>query len=178
MKRILPCLGSSLLLLACVGSARGSLTHITYDLTSNGAGTWTYDYTFHNDSLESGWSFVTLFFPDVICESASQFSNLQVVTAPNLWQVEFISASLPNQSPYADVSMPTLGIGDSQGGLQISFQPSGLGAPGHQFYEVYDTDYWTLMESGLTTPVPEPSTWLAGALLMFALAGREWRRRR
>ncbi len=69
-------------------------------------------------------------------------------------------------------------LGD--GSTKMSFTPEHLLPPGGTFYQLVDSDAngnFALAILGNTPPVPEPATWLGGALTLAA-AGLTLHRRR
>jgi hypothetical protein len=155
---------------------------IDYDLTNLGRNNYQYDYTVTNDGslgedVVIDW-FAILFDPDFYEES-----SLTIVTPDppaSDWDGTILGSGLLVPAAY-DVLALTSGIavGESVPGFAVQFNWLGIGKPGTQVFEVYDSD-GDVIRTGMTrsvTTVPEPST-LALLFLGAVVASTTWLRRR
>ncbi|AQT68804.1 hypothetical protein STSP2_01979 [Anaerohalosphaera lusitana] len=148
----------------------GLNTGITFRVSELEAGRWQYDYTVENISLPEGIGEFTIYFDPDHC------SALRVETAgliADTWN-EFVwdpVRSIGVEGGY-DAMAGAFPIGPSMiaYGFSVSFDWSGQGRPGAQYYEIIDPETFEEVDSGWT--VPEPST-LALLCVGVFFAGRK-----
>jgi hypothetical protein len=144
-------------------------TGIQYSTTSLGGSSWRYDYVVTNDSLASLDEFAIHFDP-------ASFADLVHLASPAGW-----STTVLQPGPGAGV-FDSLGVdagianGASLGGFSVSFTFLGTGTPGSQPFDIIDPFVVppTILQSGVTTLVPEP----AAALMLPAGLLALWMARR
>jgi hypothetical protein len=104
------------------------------------------------------------------------------VSAPGLagnWSLQFLGSD-PGVSAAFDLSALGQGIpvGGQASGFAVQFHWLGAGSPGAQGFEVWNSAF-QLIESGMTSPVPEPEVWsMMAAGLLLATARRLLSRQR
>lgn len=166
-------------LLACASSeaTRAGIVDIQYTLSGGNV----YGYTVHNNSLGSPLTDFVVYFPDIT--GPGEYTNLggTVLDSPIGWTGTPFEPTAITLNGLVDWSTGGAGIpnGGVLDGFEISFNYSGSGSPGSQFFEVYDAGF-NLLASGFTTPlIPEPASSLACAILLgFSVVGLRLRRTR
>jgi len=172
MKRYLSILGLGL---AAIASQPAAATVIYYEANQLNGNSWQVDYEIQNDTLLNAIESFTLFF------NQDLYSNIAVLSAPAGWDLSVIQPdiSIPDDG-YVDGiagfggAIPLNGI---LAGIRVTFDFLGAGAPGTQFFEMYDPDNYFLVDSGNTivrpstpVPVPEPSMALLHLLIIIGLS--------
>lgn len=149
---------------------------IRYSLTPLGGDSYRYEYSVANDGTLPGAGAVRLF--DVLFDpEAFEESSLAIATPSPLsdsWD-EIVLASAPSVPAAYDALATAGGVanGASVSGFAVTFHWLGAGLPGSQPFEIYDPATFSLLETGVTAPVPEPAVGLlAAAGLAVCLAAR------
>ena len=151
--------------------APAKATTIEYQSANNGAGNYTYVYTVDNNTAYSINDF-TIYFPDVTCTTPTfEYSSFSEGATVAGWTFLSAEGSAIALNGFVDWNNSAgIAAGQSLAGFTVSFTYSGSGMPGSQYFETFYGGY-SLVDSGMTTPVPEPSTWLAEAFAVIFLAG-------
>jgi hypothetical protein len=109
-------------------------------------------------------------------------ASLTIVTAPPLatdWDQLILGSGVLVSAAYDAVALAG-GIPDgaSESGFAVEFTWIGPGTPGAQPFEIFDPQTFDVLESGLTTPIPEASTLslLAAGTALLARRRRSQRR--
>lgn len=147
-----------------VGAA--TITYEATDLPDVVVGQDLWEYSYHvSGTFNAFEGFDVLFSP-------SLYAALQTdPVAPN---ADWLALTIP-----IDAGLPADGVYDATAlkdgpslddPFRVQFVWLGSGTPGAQPFVLFDANFDPL-PGGLTTPVPEPSTWafLAGALALFGL---------
>jgi|ERR1035441_2062469 hypothetical protein len=158
---------------------------IYYTLTDLGSGSWEYSYTIAPSMTGALYEF-DIYFPSISSPDAFNYSNITEVANPDPtnWTPTIIPPSEPGDLAAiyiedASLSSPGIASGQSLGGFSVTFDYSGTAALGCQYFEVYDpTDYPAgAIYSGMTAPIPEPSSLMLLVSVMSLLFGlRLWAR--
>lgn len=132
-------------------------TIITYDTTNLGGGRWEYSYNILNDTLGSPIEEFTIFF------DYGLYDLLSIDTPKANWDGLTVNPDLifgfPQAGFYDALSLASgIAPGASEGGFMVSFNWLGTGTPGAQYFEVVSPSDFSVLDSGNTTPVPEPGT--------------------
>ncbi len=162
MKKILTLSIAAVLFIGITTTANA--TTINYDVSNLGGNTWEYNYTVQNDSMAGDIEEFTIWFDYAL------YDNL-VVTSPLLnWDEIVIQPDtfIPDDGFYDALALSSgIAPGASETGYSVSFDWLGTGAPGSQLFEIIDANTFDIIDSGNTSAVPEPSTFLLiGAGLM------------
>jgi hypothetical protein len=176
--------GAALALALALGAGAARAATITYELIPLGGSDYQIVYTVENDgSLGAGVAillFDVLFDPGLYAES-----SIAVATPAPLasaWS-EIVLASAPGVPAAYDALALAGGIaaGTSASGFTLTFRWLGLGTPGSQPFEIYDSVSFALLEQGMTAnvaPLPPPIALLATACAaLVAARARRGRRR-
>jgi hypothetical protein len=156
---------------------------VDFVLSNVGDGRYRYDYTIRNDGslgAATELALVDLLFDPAQYDESSLTNVSSPLTATD-WNQQFL-ASAPGGVPAAfDLFAVGSGIavGSYASGFAVEFRWLGNGRPGSQPFEVYDPQTFGLLQQGMTTPVPEPETWLmffVGTPLLAVLGRRRGRR--
>jgi hypothetical protein len=143
------------------------LAEISYVANDLGSERWEYVYTVENIGLTQGIDEFTVWF------GIGSYDNLIIKTldppASNwdeiVWQPD---PFLGDDGGYDALATGlNIGVGESVTGFAVSFDWSGEGTPGSQYYEIINPATFETIESGYT--VPEPGTILLlglGAVLL------------
>jgi hypothetical protein len=133
-----------------------SFSKILFSTNNLGADRWEYVYTVENKGLQQGINEFTIWF------DVDSYDKLTINT-PNppannwdviIWQPEPL---LDDDGGYDALAKGlSIGVGQSVTGFSVSFNWSGTGLPGPQYYEIIDPGSFETIESGWT--VPEPAT--------------------
>lgn len=135
---------------------------VGYEVIADGEDLWEYKYTITNDEafdIES----ISITFDSNVCY------NLNNTSSPDIsggWDEQFLNY-IPGSVIYDVYALEgnKIGVGESVSGFSVSFNYSGSGLPGIQFFEVYDPDdFGEPIVTGWTIPIPEPATVLFAAL--------------
>jgi PEP-CTERM motif len=160
----------AVLLLAATPAAA---TTIHYALVDLGAGSYRAIYSVINDgSLGAPLEGFDIFFdPSLYLES-----SLGIVTPLPLaadWDQLILGSGVLVSAAYDALGLSG-GIpdGGSASGFAVEFSWIAPGIPGPQPFEIFDPGTFEVLESGVTTPVPEPDTF-ALVLLGLALLARK-----
>ena len=168
-------LALAILLLAPVKVVgQGSLHYTVVDLPDGPSGDlWEYSYSFSGFNFQANQGFSVFF-------DATLFSDLQNPRPSGnpQWSMIAVQRDVLLQQPgYLDglalVNAPTF-----QGPFQVAFVWLGLGVPGGQPFEIYDSNFQTLFSG--TSVVPEPQSFLlavAGGLMLFGYRAARLRKR-
>jgi hypothetical protein len=155
-------------------------TTIFYEAKPLGGAQWEYDYSVMNSTLGSPLQEFTIWFDYKL------FRNLAIKSTNTNWDQVVIQPQVifAPQDGYYDALTLGTGItgGDSESGFTVSFDWLSNGTPGRQPFDIVDPENYSVLDSGLTTPlnaspVPEPGTILLTALGLVALGGFQVRRR-
>lgn len=145
---------------------------VAFTVNNISGNTWEYQYTVTNDTLGSSLEELTIYF------DATLFENLSLPSAPVDWDPIVIQPDLfiPDDGFYDALALVSgIAAGDTLGGFSLLVDYLGAGVPGAQFFEVVDPFTFTVLESGMTSPVPLPPA----ALLFLSGLGLLglWRKR-
>jgi len=157
------CVFSCLLFISNFLPAVVTTTHATtvsYSVASLGGDAWEYSYSVTNDSLSSNIEEFSIFF------DVGLFDSLQSPQAPTTWDPIVVQPDpgLPDGGFY-DALSAAIGIapGETLAGFTVRFDYFGAGVPGSQFFQVFDPNDFSILDSGMTTVVPLPAAvWLFG----------------
>lgn len=160
-------LTAALMSLSIVGS--GHATSMLYTVESISGPDWRYLYTIENNTLLQTIDEFTLYF------DRTRYANLAVQSSPSNWDSLVVQ---PDDAIPADGYFDSLSLiegiapGASLSGFSVMFTYLGSDTPGPQPFDIVDASF-NVIDSGVSTPVPEPTTaWLfVGGLLM--LLGRK-----
>ena len=140
---------------------------IAYDLESLGGNGYRYTYTVTNDGTTGGAVelFDVLFDPALYDES-----SLTIVTAnppASDWSEAILASGVLIPAAYDALAFSGgIPISGSQAGFAVEFAWLGIGTPGDQGFEIYDSVSFDLLEAGTTTAVVP----LPGAVVLFGSA--------
>ena len=181
-------LATALFLAAFVIQTAGAAT-IDYDVTNIGGSRWQYDYTITNNSDDYLYGFSIYFDWRYDNLNFEVGSVLWEELEPGLgkWQNDWM-VIWGDPFDYNDGSLSALNLnaglmpGGILEGLSVSFDWSGLDAPGSQLFELFNADFVSLNIFGDTTgdipPVPEPQTFLLLGTGLLGLAAYYRRNRK
>lgn len=170
-KHLKSLLTAALMSLSIVGS--GHATRMLYTVESISGSDWRYLYTIDNNTLLQTIDEFTLYF------DRTRYANLAVQSSPSNWDSLVVQ---PDNTIPADGYFDSLSLlegiapGASLSGFSVMFTYLGSDTPGPQPFDIVDASF-NVVDSGVSTPVPEPipeptTAWLiVGGLLM--LLGRE-----
>jgi hypothetical protein len=122
-----------------------------------GGGSFEYEYSVTNDTLAVDIEEFTIFF------EVGLYENLSATSTPADWDPLVIQpdTAIPDDGFYDALALVSgISPSDTLGGFGVSFDWLGSGTPGAQFFEVVDPITFAALDSGTTTPVPEPATLL------------------
>ena len=142
---------------------------ISYELTELGSGSFQYTYTVENNILDGPLKLFTVWFDE------SLYLNLAITSPASInsrWdQIILLSSGFGVPLGY-DASALSDGIakGQMEKGFAVKFDWLGTDLPGSQYYEVFDTVSYDVLEQGYT--VPEPATILIITLGSASLLGK------
>jgi hypothetical protein len=158
-----------LLVTATLLSSAANAAKVNFTTVSLGGNHYRYDYVIHNDgSLGSGQSIqlIDLLFDPALYDE-STLTNSSDSALASSWSQQFLG-SAPGIPAAFDLLSTGLGIavGSEVNGFSVEFLWLGLGAPGHQIFEIYDPNSFALLEQGTTTTSIQ--TPLPGAFPMMA----------
>lgn len=164
--------GLLILLLVPVGTSHAiQIVYEATDLTDviPGQDLWQYSYTVSDYSFYMDYGF-TIWFDYALysdLEDPPPFVNIE--WDPIVWQPDI---NIPDDGAYDALALVDgASLADP---FIVSFVWLGTGIPGSQPFDVYDPSFTTI-ESGVTAPVPEPSTVL---LIGSGLLGLAFLRKR
>lgn len=170
--RYFPYLGAAIILAHAINLRAGVV--IQYALSGGNV----YQYNVINSSLPPvPVTDFLIYFPDV--SGPGEYTGLGnlLLNQPAGWTPSAVEPSAINLNGYVEWFTGGSGIapGNALGGFEASFNYAGGGIPASQYFEVYDSAY-NLVDSGWTTPVPEPMSAVACAVTLLAAAGlrRTW----
>ncbi len=155
------------------GAQAARATTVQYELLDLGAGSYRYVYTVTNDgALGAAVRGFDLFFaPDRYLES-----SLTIATPPAVganWDELILGSGVLVPATYDALALGGgIGEGATQSGFAVEFVWTGPGLPGAQPFEIFDPRTFALLESGLTSPIPEPGSLTLIALGAALLAAR------
>lgn len=143
---------------------------IEYAATPLGGSLWRYDYTVVNTGL-------TAFDELTIDFDATAFSGLNLLSSPTGWDSLVVQAdpAIPAAGFLDSLSNSRFLSGAIASGFAVSFNFLGTGTPSSQPFTIVDPSTFDVLASGVTSPVPEASTWLlmpAGILILLLMRGR------
>jgi len=159
---------AALFLAACVIQTAGAVT-IDYTLDPLGGDRWQYNYTISSADSYNNDAFFQIYF------DLGSYENLALESAPDAvdWYTDILQPDpfggwTGRESDGALLAMSWTLEGFGQ--FSVSFDWSGLDAPGSQYFELIDfNDFVTVLDSGYTTlrggdtpppDVPEPQTFM------------------
>lgn len=153
---------------------QGTLRYTLADLPDGPSGDlWEYSYNFSGFNFQTNQGFSVYFDPTL-------YKDLQNVrpSASADWNVIAVQRDVVlNQRGYLDglalVNAPTF-----QGPFQVAFVWLGLGVPGAQTFDIYDSNFQTLFSG--SSVVPEPQSFLlaiVGGLMLFGYRASRLRNR-
>jgi hypothetical protein len=149
---------------------------IEYSINNLSGNSWEYLYSFKNDTPLGDFSVFTIYFPEVSSSSAFDYSNISIIANPDAtnWNMFAAAPSAIELGGYIEaLSMSPLAAGASVGGFKVGFDFLGIGTPGSQQFDIFNSTY-DLIETGSTVlaqqspTIPEPSILL---LLGIGLSG-------
>jgi len=143
-------------------------TTILYDLSNLGGLRWEYTYSVTNDSLSSSIDEFTIYF------NPGLYDNLIVGNTPADWDPLITQPDpfLVSDGFYDALALVTgIAPGATVSGFSVSFDWLVAGIPGSQFFEVVNPPTFVVLDSGNTTPVPEPGTLLLLGSGLIGLIG-------
>jgi len=141
-------------------------TTILYDLSNLGGKRWEYTYSVTNDSLSSSIEEFTIYF------NFGLYNNLIVGNTPADWDAIVTQPdSILGDGFYDAFLAEGIASGATVSGFSVSFDWLVAGIPGSQFFEVVNTSTFNFLDSGNTTPVPEPGTLLLLGSGLIGLIG-------
>lgn len=158
----------------CAGAAQAA--DIDYALTSLGSDLWRYDYTLVNSAGSPGFDEFTVYF------DLPGTREIIAFTAPVGWNalVVPVDPDLPASGFFDAVHIAgVVAVGSGTSGFSVEFRTAAGVSPGAQRFELAVSDPFQVVASGITTAVPEPSSYalmLAG-LGVLTLGGRVQARR-
>lgn len=177
-KRSIIC-GVLILLLVCTASFATAFTEILYEATDLGGGRWQYDYKVSNIGLtEAIKKFAIRFDYDM-------YSNLTIVTpaegGENGWQKVVFQ---PDEEFEVDGEYSAKGknpgiiAGESVSGFSVSFDWTGAGTPGPQYYAIINPTNFEVVSSGWTELDPASITPEPATVILIGMGGifviRKW----
>lgn len=167
------CLALCALLAGAAAPAGAALIsgHYTHGTGSR----WTLDLTLSNDGSLASIPGFSLYFDQ------SLFSQLATIAAPAGWDALVLQpdpVGLGADGLYDALALSPAdapAAGESRSGFSLSFDYSGVGAPGALSYDIYALDALGQVEvlaSGRVQPasVPEPDSWALAGLALLAMA--------
>jgi len=126
---------------------------------------WLYRYRVEGAAFPAGNGFSVLF-------DLGLYEQLVAGAAPNAdWDVLALQPDPLLTSDGLYDALAPVGPASLADRFEVSFVWLGVGTPGSQSFELYDGSVQTI-ESGLTTPIPEPATAVTLALGLVALGAR------
>lgn len=145
----------------CAGAAQAA--DIDYALTSLGSDLWRYDYTLVNSAGSPSFDEFTVYFdlPDA--------QKIIAFTAPVGWNalVVPVDPNLPASGFFDAVHIAgVIAAGSGTSGFSVEFRAAAGVSPGTQRFELVVSDPFQVVASGITTAVPEPSSY---ALMLAGL---------
>lgn len=162
-KHLKSLLTAALMSLSIIGSVHA--TNVAYSLESLSGSEWRYLYTIDNNTLMQSIDEFTLYF------DPTRYANLAVQSSPSNWDSLVVQPdnAIPADGYFDSLSL-TNGIapGAILSGFSVMFTYLGIGTPGPQPFDIVDAAF-NVIDSGVSTPVPEPTTaWLfVGGILML-----------
>jgi len=162
-------------LLAAVlfGARSAQASSIQYERMDLGAGRYRYVYTVTNDGTLGAaiQGFDIFFAPALYLESSLAITTSPAVRAD--WDELILGSGVLIPAAYDVLALSGgVGGGATQTGFAVEFDWTGSGLPGAQAFEIFDPQTFQVLESGLTTPIPEPGSLVLLALGVAALAMR------
>lgn len=155
MKRDVLPLAVSVLFILFSSLAAGTIYYHADHLSAN---QWKYSYTIANDSLSEPIKGFTIWFDDQNCTNLSESIDLGL---SGHWQNDWLYGVASKGDGFDFYTTDAGNIENTTlSGISIEFTWLGSGAPGSQYYEIYDTTTYSTIESGQTVLVPEPATLL------------------
>lgn len=167
-----------LALLAAGSTASAGI--ITYDVVGLGGASWRYDYQLTNDALTQAVDEFAIYF------DVSLYRDLRDATGPLGWDllVAQPDAALPDDGFLDALALlqplapqATLGV------FSIAFDFLGVGTPGAQAFQFFDSSTFQVLDAGVTQfrglseTVPEPSSLVLLFIALGAMGSRALRSR-
>jgi hypothetical protein len=158
---------------------------IDYTSTSLGGNAWRYDYTITNDGLAPINEFSVYF-------DETAFASLTLLSTAPSWDSLVLQPdlALPSRGLFDGLALSAgLAAGDVLSGFSVSFTYLLASAPGSQPFEIINPVTFGVVESGqtrlfvpgngggggVTSPIPEPATWLLllpGFIALMAMSAQ------
>jgi len=161
-----------LLLTSVAVAGPASATSVLYELTVLDTNRYRSSYTVINDgSLGAGIEGFDLFFdPGLYLESS--LSIVTPVPPATDWDELILGSGVLVPAVYDAIALAG-GIPDGaiQSGFAVEFVWVGSGMPGPQPFQIFDPDTLTVLDSGVTTPIPEPGTLALMAIGVGGIVG-------
>jgi len=165
-----------LLLVPAQAMGQGSLRYTVADLADNvpGDDLWEYSYFFSGFSFQTNQGF-SVFFDSQLYRD---LQNARPVGNPQWNMIAVQRDVVLNQPGYLDGQARVNGPA-FQGPFQVAFVWLGVGVPGSQPFEIYDSNFQTLFSG--TSVVPEPQSFvlaIVGGLMLLGYRASRLRRSR
>jgi len=168
MKRVFTVILAFGMIIALAGILHATI--ITYDTTNLGGGRWEYTYNILNDTLGAPIEEFTIYF------DYGLYSDLSIDTPKANWDGLTVNPDLilgiPQPGYYDALSLVSgIAPGSTESGFLVSFNWLGTGTPGVQYFEIVNPSDFSVVDSGNTTPVPEPGTMMLLGSSLLGLIG-------
>jgi hypothetical protein len=131
-----------------------SASAIGYEVANVAGNSWQYEYLVENNSLSGSLVEFSVFF------DLGLYENLSVTATPEGWDgiVAQPDPELPDDGFFDALALSGgIASGTALRGFLVRFDWLGTGTPASQAFDVVDPLTLEVLESGQTTPVPEPS---------------------
>jgi len=165
------------LLMPIAISGATTISYEATDLTDTtpGEDLWQYTYTVGGFEFDTDYGFTIFFDYQLYADLEDPPPSVNLEWDSIVWQPD---SGLPDDGVYDALAL--VDVASLADPFTVSFVWLGTGAPGAQFFDVYDSSFNTV-ESGQSAPVPEPGTILLVGSGLIGLAGlrkKAWKGRR